>query len=320
MMGVLFAFLRLSNDNEIIALKAGGFSIYRLLPPVFVFCFIGFLMTGFMCLYGSPWGRLAFKALLFETAKSNINIGLKERTFNDSFKGVMLYVNEIEEKDKTLTDVFIEDRRTAGMVSTVVAPKGEFLCDPERLAFQLKLYNGVINQVSRDKKTIHSVKFDTYDFYLDLTQVLSSRKDGRKSRKEMSLAELRQSLHEATKEDTKDYLTLMEYHKKFSIPFACFVLGLVAVPLGIQSKSAKRSFGMVLGLFFFLIYYAFLSAGWVLGEAGICPAAFGMWVPNLVIGVIAAYLMFMTANERPVKIVVICLRIFQWFRSIWKRG
>jgi hypothetical protein len=32
-----------------------------------------------MCIYGSPWGRLSFKAVLFETAKSNVDMGLKER-------------------------------------------------------------------------------------------------------------------------------------------------------------------------------------------------------------------------------------------------
>ena len=36
------------------------------------------------------------------------------------------------------------------------------------------------------------------------------------------------------------------------ISFSCFVLGLIAVPLGIQSKDAKRSFGIILGLFVFL--------------------------------------------------------------------
>jgi len=318
MMGVLLAFLRLSNDNEIIALKAGGVSIYRLLPPVLAFCLIGFLMTGFMSMYGSPWGRLSFKDLLFETVRSNIDIGLKERTFNNSFKEVMLYVNKINTRDKTLTDVFVEDRRTSGMVSTVVAPRGEFFSDPERFVFQLRLHNGVINQLSRDSKSVHSVKFDTYDFYLDLARVLSPTRDSRKGRKEMGLAELRRSLNGATKKDVDYYLALMEYHKKFSIPFACLVLGFIAVPLGVQSKSAKRSFGIILGLLFFLIYYTLLSVGWVLGEPGICPPIIGMWLPNLVIGSIAAYLLFMTANERPVKTVVICLRVFQWFKSVGK--
>ena len=303
MMGVLLVFLRLSNDNEIIALKAGRFSIYRLLPPVFLFCLIGYLLTGFMSIYGSPWGRLSFEALLFETARSNIEIGLKERRFNDSFKGVMLYVSKIDAQKKTLNDVFIEDRQTPGMVSTVVAPKGKFLCNPERLSFRLTLFDGIINKVDQKKKIVHSVSFDTYDFNLGAAQALSAKKHGRKGRKEMSLAELRQSLKKATKKDARNYLTLMEYHKKFSLPFACFVLGLIAVPLGIRSRSGKRSFGMVLGLCFFLVYYIFLSAGWVLGEAGICPPIIGMWAPNLVIGACGLYLLILSATERPLRAI-----------------
>jgi lipopolysaccharide export system permease protein len=316
MIGVLLAFLRLSNDNEAVALKAGGFSIYRLLPPVFVFCLIGCLVTGFMCIYGSPWGRLSFKALLLKAATSNVDIGLKERIFNDSFKNVMLYVSEIDSQDKTLIDVFIEDRQTPGMVSAVVAPKGKFFCDPERLTFRLTLFNGIINRVDQKNRSVDSVSFDTYDFNLGLAQVLSARKYSRKGRKEMGLAELRQSLEGATKKNAKYYLTSMEYHKKFSLPFACFVLGLIAVPLGIESKTAKRSFGIVLGLFFFLIYYIFLSAGWVFGEAGVCPPVVGMWGPNLVIGAVGLYLLILSAKERPLKAISVLPRIFMRPKSM----
>jgi lipopolysaccharide export system permease protein len=311
MMGVLLCFLRLTHDNEVVALKASGFSIYRFLPAVFVFCLMGFLVTGFMSIYGSPWGRLSFKALLLETATSNIDVGLKARTFIDSFKDVMLYVSEIDPQDKTLTDVFIEDRQTAGMVTTVVAPSGKFFCDAERLTFGLTLFNGIINRVDLKNKTVHSVSFDTYDFNLELGQVLSARKYGRKGRKEMSLVELRQSLKEAAKKNAKYDLTLMEYHKKFSIPFACFVLGLVAVPLGIQSRFAKRSSGMVLGLLLFLIYYVLMSAGWILGESGICPPVIGMWGPNLVLGAIGLYLLISSAKERPLKAISLLPRIFR---------
>ncbi len=314
MMGVLLGFLRLSNDNEIIAMKSAGFSIYRLLSPVFVFCLIGFLVTGFMSIYGSPWGRLSFKALLFETAKSNIHIGLKERTFNDSFKDVMLYVGKIDKQDKTLGDVFIEDRQTPGMVSTVVAPRGKLSCDSEKLAFRLTLFNGIINKVDQENKTAHSVSFDIYDFQLGAAQILSAREHGPKGRKEMSLGELRRSIGKATEKDAKYYLTLMEYHKKFSIPFACFVFGLIAVPLGIQSKSAKRSYGMVLGLFFFLIYYLFLSAGLVFSEAGVCPPIVGMWGPNLVIGAVGLYMLVMSAKERPLLARLTLFVNTQWDR------
>jgi lipopolysaccharide export system permease protein len=310
MMGVLLCFLRLSHDNEVIALKASGFSIYRFLPAVFVFCLTGYLVTCLMSIYGSPWGRLSFKGLLLETATSNVDIGLKARTFNDSFKDVMLYVSEIDPQDKILTDVFIEDRQTPDMVSTIIAPKGQFLSDPASLTFGLTLFNGIVNRVDLKNKAVHSVSFDTYDFNLELAQVLSAKKFGRKGRKEMSLAELRHKLGTAVRKDAKYNLALMEYHKKFSLPFACFALGLLAVPLGIHSRSSKRSFGMVLGVLFFLIYYLLLSAGWVFGEAGMFPPVLGMWVPNLVIGSVGLYLLILSAKGRPLKAISVLLEKF----------
>ncbi|MFV9646691.1 MAG: LptF/LptG family permease, partial [Desulfobacterales bacterium] len=144
MMSVLLTFLRLSADNEIVALKAGGVSRYGLLPPVFLFCLMGCLLTGFMTIYGVPWGRLSFKTLTYDVVASNVDIGLKERTFNDSFKDVMIYVNKIDLRNKALINVFIEDQRDKNIVSTVIAPTGKLFSEPDKLAFHLRLYNGTI--------------------------------------------------------------------------------------------------------------------------------------------------------------------------------
>ena len=89
-------FLRLSGDNEIVALKSCGLSVYGLLPPVLLFSFLGFLLTIFMTLYGVPWGKMSLGEMALKIAASNVDIGLKERTFNDSFKDVMLYVKTAE--------------------------------------------------------------------------------------------------------------------------------------------------------------------------------------------------------------------------------
>ena len=67
---------------------------------------------------------------------------------------------------------------------------------------------------------------------------------------------------------------------------------------------------MVLGLFFFLIYYLLLSAGLVFGEAGVCPPIVGMWGPNLVIGAVGLYLLVMSAKERSLKAISVLPRIF----------
>ena len=118
----------------------------------------------------------------------------------------------------------------------------------------------------------------------------------------MSLFELRQYIKSAQKKDVQYYVTLIEFHKKFSIAFACFALGILAVPLGVQSRTAKRSFALIFGLIFFLLYYLMLSAGWVFGEAGVYPPLIGMWVPNIVMTGLGIFLLNRAAKERPVSI------------------
>jgi len=302
MMAVLLTFLRLSSENEIIALKAGGVSIYSLLPPVLMFCFMGSLLTAFMAIYGLPWGRLSFKALAIQIASSNADIAIKERTFNESFKGVMLYVNQTDTKHQRLVDVFIEDQRKMDIVSTVLAPEGKLLSDPEKSAIHLRLFNGTINQVNLKDRSVNTIRFDVYDINLSLKESAAAVSDAPKDEEEMSLAELKNYLDTVKERDSQYYLTLMEYHKKFSIPAACFALGILGVPLGIHSKSAKRSFGILLGLVFFLTYYLMLSMGWVFGETGAYPPVIGMWAPNIVFGGIGIFLLIRSARERTVGI------------------
>jgi lipopolysaccharide export system permease protein len=314
MMAVLLTFIRLSNDKELVALKAGGVSIYGLIPPVLVFCLMGVVLSCFITVYGMPWGTVSMKELTFQVAASHADAGLKERTFNDTFKDVMLYINKIDLKKKILKDVFIEDKRSQNIVSTVMAPKGRMFAEPDKLVFHLKLYQGTINQVNLENRSAHSINFDSYDVNLDVKKTLTASKNGPKDEDEMSFGDLKAYLKTFSQQNEQYYTALIELHKKFSIPFACFALGILAVPLGIQSESAKRSTGLGLGMVFFLIYYIMLSAGSVFGETGVYPPMVGMWVPNIVLGGLGLFLLIRTANDRSVKI----MSFINFFKKIFK--
>ena len=318
MITVLLTFLRLSSENEILAIKSGGISLYVLLTPVFVFCIIGSALTIFMTLYGQPWGRSALRDLKYEVVSASIDIGLKERTFNDSYNGVTIYVNEIDLRNKNLVDVFIEDNRQPDKVNTVIAPAGKIFNDPRNSVAHLKLFNGSIHQTNLQKKTAHSIHFDTYDISFATQRSSDPIEKKSKRPKEMTIGELRRYIRASRIEDIEYFKALVELHRRFSIPVGCLVLGLLAVPLGVQSRSAKRSFGLVLGLIFFFLYYLLMSLGKVYGETGAYPPFVGMWLPNLIMGGMGLYFLIRTANERTLKVD----RIYAWLqRSIskWKR-
>ncbi len=319
MLAVLLTFLRLSGDNEIVALKSCGLSIYGLLPPVLIFALIGFGLTIFITLYGVPRAKASLEEMALKVAASNADIGLKERTFNDSFKGVMLYVNKIDIKNKKLIDVFIEDKRQPDVVSTVIAPEGRLISESEKFIYHLILSRGSIHQTNLKERSATAIQFDTYTLNLDLKKEMGQVTRKKKHREEMSLAELRQFVNDSAKEDEDYFKAKIVLHRRFSIPVACLALSLLAFPLGVQSISAKRSFGLITCLFFFFLYYLLLTAGYSFGESGVYPPAIGMWLPNFVMAGVGLYFLRQTGRERSLKFYLLAQRLHRLL-SRFQRG
>ena len=320
MMATLLTFLRMSSDNEIVALKSCGLSIYGLLPPVLLAGAAGCLLTGWITLYAVPLAKTGLEDMAIKVASSNIDIGLKERTFNDAFKNVMIYVNRIDLKDRKLIDVFIEDKRRQDVISTVVAPEGRLYSEPEKLMYHLVLFNGTIHQTNRKDHSANSISFNTYQLSLGLEKELSDGKKRYKRRQEMSTTELRQYIADRPEKDEDYYDAQIILHRRFAIPVACLALSLVAFPLGIQTKTAKRSYGLILCLFFFLLYYLMLTAGYAFGENGAYPPVIGMWLPNVVMGGLGLYFLFQTGRERNLMIEYVVRRIQKFFARFGRYG
>jgi lipopolysaccharide export system permease protein len=298
MIGVLLAFLKMSSDNEIVALKAGGMSIYAMLPPVIIFCLLGCLIAGCMSLYGEPWGRRSSKAITQKLSTASVAAFLKERKFNTDFEDWMFYFSKIDSRLNTMEGVFIENTDQA---VTITAPRGRLLAGSDSLVYQLQLEDGRINGVDTETEAVRDLTFETYSVRIDLSQVQKSSND-RKKGKEMYIGELKEHIRSCEEKDNRYYDALIALHKKFSLPFACFAMGILGVPLGVQSRSARRSFGIGLGFFFFLGYYLVMSAGEVYGRTGYYPPAIGMWAPNIVMGGMGCFLLVRCARERTIGI------------------
>ena len=80
---------------------------------------------------------------------------------------------------------------------------------------------------------------------------------------------------------------LVEYYKKFSLPFSCFVFVLFAFPVGLFSKRSGRSVGFGIGLLVAVAYWGLLFAGQTFGIQNNASASFAMWMPDIVIAAAA---------------------------------
>jgi lipopolysaccharide export system permease protein len=72
-------------------------------------------------------------------------------------------------------------------------------------------------------------------------------------------------------------------------------------------------------VFFLLVYYIFLAAGWSAGETGRFPPVLGMWLPNLIMGGAAIYLLKRNADENPVKMPAQISRAGVWIKQIYTK-
>ena len=162
----------------------------------------------------------------------------------------------------------------------------------------MRLQNGHIYNVSLSSKNAQSIYFKTYDLALPLEQMISAQAKRERSETELYLHELRQKIQSTSPGEKKYAVYQIEYYKKFSLPFSCLVFGLIAFPLGLQSRLAGRSWAVIMGGIVFFIYYLFLSMAFSLGEKGLLKPIIGLWLPNLIVGGIGVYLFWITSKEK----------------------
>ena len=80
---------------------------------------------------------------------------------------------------------------------------------------------------------------------------------------------------------------LVEYFKKFSLPFSCFVFVILAFPIGLFTKRSGRSVGFGIGLLVAVAYWGMLFAGQTFGIQNNASAGIAMWMPDIVIALAA---------------------------------
>jgi lipopolysaccharide export system permease protein len=86
---------------------------------------------------------------------------------------------------------------------------------------------------------------------------------------------------EVMRRDRSLLLDLLEFYKKFSIPFGAFSFIFLAVSLGLMAKKSGQTVGFIFGLLISVVYWALLLGGQTLGiRVGTSPF-WSMWLPNV---------------------------------------
>ena len=297
LISILIGFGRFATDNEITAMKAHGIGLHQLLWPVLVVSLCIAILDFFFMDYALPLGNQAYWSLKRDISRHNPTFVLEEGTVMRELEqdGKIWMFGSTHPETGDLEGVRVWDAIWSGRPRFVSA-------DSARVAYEdgrgwLKLFDGQsYESISslRQANAFRVTEFEQNRISLDLTEDIKRTQAKTKRPRSMSIKNLRAYIEQELKPKVnadegqfpKDKLLYaqVEYHKKFSIPFACLVFGLVGVPLGLMVRKSGKMVGFGIGNGLILFYYLLLQFGQNAGRSGILGPMMSMWLPNIVIG------------------------------------
>lgn len=92
----------------------------------------------------------------------------------------------------------------------------------------------------------------------------------------------------------------VEWHRKFTLSVACFLLFFIGAPLGAIIRKGGFGLPFVVSILFFVVYYMITVSGEKMAKEGVISAAVGMWGSLAVLFPLGLYLTYMASRDSSV--------------------
>lgn len=281
LLATLLSLSKLSTNSEIVAMRAGGTSFFRIALPVLVVSLVVSLASFTVAESIVPTTNAAARRVLVEEVLGGSLPTVTQHVVVKGERGGdldwFLYANRYDSR----TSIFHQ--------ATLVYMNGN---RPTQTAFADRiLWDGRIwvmeNGIAYHYTDGDEVVVATYPEHtrpVDLGQGPQDIARLQKDPEEMGLAELRRHIDVLRSQGADVRSLQVKMHLKYSIPLAGLVFAVVGIPLGIQSHRSASSIGFGLSIIIIFAYYVMMSAGSALGQSGILPPFLAGWLQNIVLG------------------------------------
>lgn len=296
----LLAFGRLSGDSEVVAMKAGGISLSRIMLPVGLFgalvSVIAFSFNEYI-VPGSTRQAIEIKLGLEAQAKNRSAQSTSRSIYKDGRLQMML----------TAVDFNIGSRKLREVQLTIYDKSGEavgIFWAPEMVYESEQKWTAPLGGTYFDRRSkaeftspgpVLPTEVPNPDVTPDdlIAQAL----------KELDALSMREMGEQIKRErarpghDPKQLANLeYGYWNKLALPLAALVFGLVGAPLGIRSHRAGTATGFALSVVIIFCYMMMANAMSIMAQGGRIPAYVASFTP-VVIGLAVAIVLIRRRNR-----------------------
>ncbi len=286
LISALFSVGGMARQNEIVAMKAAGMSLYRIFLPLFIIALLVSLAAIGIANYLVP-------------RTSERMTDLKEQYEDKKPRNMRLenvYIRD--EQDRRITIRYYNVARQSGNTISIRSFVGDTLVgriDAKKITWQDSVWileTGYERHFSKDGES--AVAFDNRTFR-NSTFLPDNIAKQLKIPEEMSYAELKDFIREVERNGADPDRWRVDLYLKISLPFANFILVLFGLPFSASQtrrSGAAKGFGISLAVTF--IYFGMLKTTQAMGHNGKIEPMLAAWFANIAFGLIGAYVLLKT--------------------------
>lgn len=327
----LLLFGRLSADQELTAMRAGGISLISLSTPVLIISMLMSALCAWINTDIAPYCRSNYKQLIREVNVGELTDLLQPNVPLTDIPGQFIHIKGKKKVGDTVHLKGIRYIKYDGesYEYEIFAPGGTIQANEETSQLFMTMTNYTILRPKssyNENVPASASELDSSGYFLvkgkefapDPFTIERASIYRKPKLQHMSFRQLQQELLERTKlaEDIKalpsfrievlraeldenfkkpfDPITpvKVQMHRQMAFSYACFAFTLIGIPLGIRAHRRETSIGIAIALMLVAVYYGFVVLANALESHGEWAPHLIMWFPNFLFQAIGCVLMW----------------------------
>jgi lipopolysaccharide export system permease protein len=287
LVGFLMCLGRLVTDNEMLIFRASGHSYALLLLPAISLGFFISVVSFGINDYMLPLATVSYNNLYRKILLSNPGIELEPHSIKRTNESTLVIGDVTAQNVSDLVFFDVDTNNSQRIIvagNTVVAQAQD-----KSVLMQLEMRDAVITQFDVQNRTNYDV-ISSGDVRMNIFNSTIFPAANMSNPREFTSVDLFKRIAELKTDENVSPLQLnvyqLEFHKKFSLPFASLFFALLALPLAVIFGTHNgQTIGFVIGVIICVLYWAMMIVGQTMASRNGFNGIISMWLPDTLVGV-----------------------------------
>ncbi len=278
LIGASIYLIEISRHHEVVAIRAAGLGINKILIPLLAVAMLAAALSFAIGEWVTPVTNQRLDTIERVNIQHKPDIKQGVQWLKDGHR--FLRLTPLADKQFALT--MIETDSQGGWVRRV---------DSARASYQAGAWHMHDVNISTPASD-EGMQFEHHDEWT-VTSTAGPETTELPQPRHMDFFQLLHYVHDLQRAGLSAGGYVYALHRKFSAPLACLLMVVLAAALclGTGDRNSRASWGLMLTISLGLAFYIIGNAGHLLASSDHLPAAFAAWLPSLVFGGLALFLL-----------------------------